>query len=290
MTDDEDRPTRPTPDPGQGPAGPTSAAAASSTPSTSSTQTGATRSTPAQPSIWPEDYTPDRADYICLTLLAISGVYGIGVMLARPILLGYNPLVLAGLSGSRSALVTIGALFGTDATSMTVVITAFVIATLSLIKLDLLFWWAGHLWGDFFVQSLIGDSKRRAKQAARAESLARRYSVLAIIISNIPVLPIPKGIVFAVLGVSGASFRKIFVVDLLAAAVVQATWLYLGYSIGEPVVQVVEVIARYSLWISLAILVVVIVTAMRKSRSAGKAVASRPAEAAPGEAAGEQRD
>lgn len=224
------------------------------------------RSAETPKSFWPDDYTPTRKDYICLTLIGLSGIYAIVVMVARPMLLGWNPLVLATLSGSRSALVTIGAQYGVGLTSITVVVAAFVLSSLSLIKMDLLFWWAGRLWGSFFLGSLVGDSKRKAKQAARAEALARRWSVLAIVVSNIPILPIPRTIVFAVLGISRTSFRKIFLVDLAAAACVQGLWLYLGFTIGEPVVDVVEVIARYSLWLSLAILVVVIGGAMLKAR------------------------
>lgn len=206
-----------------------------------------------QGAFFPEGYEPTRSDRLCLTLVALSGIYMFGVMFARPVLLGFNPIVLAGLSGSRSALVTIGALHATGAMSLGWVVFAWVVATLSLIKLDLLFWWAGHLWGDFFITQLVGDSRRRAKQAARAESWARRYTTPVILVANIPVLPVPKGLVFAVLGTSETTFRKIFWVDLLVAAAVQALWLYLGFTIGEPVVQIVEVIAKYSLWLTLAI-------------------------------------
>ncbi|WP_168582471.1 DedA family protein [Gephyromycinifex aptenodytis] len=215
---------------------------------------------------WPEDYTPTRADRIALTLIAVSGVYGIVMMLARPTLLGFNPLLLACLTGSRSALVTIGALAATGGTSLSVVGVAFVVASFSLIKLDLLFWWAGSLWGDFFIRSITGSSKGALRRAERAEGLARRYHTLAVLITNIPILPIPRAIVFAVLGTAGTSFRAIFAVDLAAAAVVQGLWLYLGYTVGEPVVQVVEVIAKYSLWITLVILAGVILGGMRKAR------------------------
>ncbi|WP_040159285.1 DedA family protein [Mobilicoccus massiliensis] len=225
----------------------------------------------AQAAFWPEDYTPGRADYVCMTLLALSAVYGIVIMLARPTLLAFNPLVLATLSGSRSALVTIGAQHAVGATGLVVVVAAFVLSTISVIKLDLLFWWAGRLWGDFFIVSLVGDSARKAKQAARAEALARRYATLAIVLCNVPILPIPRSLVCAVLGVSGTSFRKLLVVDLVAAGIVQALWLYLGFRIGEPVVQAVEVIARYSLWLTLAIFVVIVLGAMRKSRSRARA-------------------
>lgn len=251
-----DHPTPPDAPGEPGDAARTTGAAAGSTPSAADAGAG----------FWPADYVPTRADRICLTLIALSGVYGIAMLLARPALLGYNPLLLASLTGSRSALVTLGALAATGGTSMTVLGVAFVIASLSVIKLDLLFWWAGSLWGDFFIRSLTGDSKRARRRAERAEALARRYHTLAVIITNIPILPIPRAIVFAVLGTSGTSFRAIFAVDLAAAAVVQGLWLYLGYTIGEPVVAVVEVIAKYSLWITLVILAGVIVGSMRKAR------------------------
>ncbi|MDO5627914.1 MAG: hypothetical protein Q4G43_06275 [Mobilicoccus sp.] len=258
---DPDRPSgaHPAPDAGRGAAGRDDA------------EGGGTQS-----SFWPDGYTPGRADYICMTLLGVSVIYGLAIMLARPVLLGWNPLVLATLSGSRSALVTIGAQYGTGLTTFTVVIAAFVLSSLSIIKLDLLFWWAGRLWGDFFLKALVGDSKRKAKQAARAESLTRRWSIVAIIIANIPVLPVPRTIIFAVLGISGTSFRKILAVDLTAAAVVQAMWLYLGFTIGQPVVDVVEVIARYALWITLAIFVFLIVSGMVKARRSGAASGPPP--------------
>ena len=227
----------------------------------------------AEAGFWPEDYTPTRADHLCLALIALSGVYAIGVMLARPTLLGYNPLVLATLSGSRSALVTIGAQHAVGAASSVVVVAAFVLSTVSAIKLDLLLWWAGRLWGGVFVSSLVGDSRRKARAAASAEQWARRHETLVIMLMNIPVVPIPRGIIAAVLGVSGTRFRRLLAVDLAASAAVQAMWLYLGYRIGEPVVQVVEVIARYSLWLTLAIFAVLVFGAVRKARreSAGEA-------------------
>ncbi|GAB49966.1 VTT domain-containing protein [Mobilicoccus pelagius] len=246
----------------------TGALSPNSTPTSSSgglSPSGST-SVGAQAGFWAEDYTPTRADRICLGLILLSAVYGIAVMLARPTLLGYSPLVLATLSGSRSALVTIGAQHAVGLTSWGVVVAAFLLSTVSAIKLDLLMWWAGRLWGDVFVANLVGDSHRKARSAERAEQLVRRFESLAIVLLNVPVLPIPRGIITAVLGASGTRFRKLLVVDLLASAVVQAMWLVLGHRIGQPVVQVVEVIARYSLWLTLAILAVIVVGAMRKAR------------------------
>lgn len=230
----------------------------------------------AQAGFWPEDYTPTRADHLCMALIAISAVYGIGIMLARPTLLGYNPLVLAALSGSRSALVTIGAQYAVGVTSWAVVVAAFVLSTVSAIKLDLLLWWAGRLWGEVFVASLVGDSRRKARSASRAEEWARRYESLVIVLINIPIVPIPRGIIAAVLGVSGTRFRKLLAVDLAASAAVQAMWLYLGYRIGEPVVEVVEVIARYSLWLTVAIFVVIVLGAVRKARRESAADTTSP--------------
>lgn len=213
---------------------------------------------------WPQGYTPTRADTICLGLLVFSGVFGLVLLVLRPWLLGHSPLLLASLTGSRSALVTIGAQAATGHPGVWLV--AFVLSSLSLIKFDLVYWWAGRLWGDWFIAGLVGDSPRAAKRAQRGEALARRFDIVAVAVSHVPFVPIPPALIYAVLGASGSRLRRFFVVDLAAGALLQATWLLLGYRIGQPVIDVVEVIAKYSLWLSLAILVGVVWASVRKAR------------------------
>jgi hypothetical protein len=64
--------------------------------------------------------------------------------------------------------------------------------------------------------------------------------------------------------------RTFLCIDVLGALTTRALYIYLGYRIGQPAVEVVEVIARYSLWISLALLAGIIVNALRQRSRRGR--------------------
>ncbi len=180
----------------------------------------------------------------------------------RPVLLGANPYLLAALGGSRTSAVTIGALAATGLGSWPL---GLVLGTLGSVKFDPLYWWAGQLWGRGLIEMLAGRSARAARNAARAERLASRYGVLAILLTYI--IPLPSAVIIATVGAAGMRLRTFLLVDILGAAGTRADYIYLGYRIGQPAVDVVEVIARYSLWISLALLAGLIVNAVRAGRA-----------------------
>ena len=56
-------------------------------------------------------------------------------------------------------------------------------------------------------------------------------------------------------------------VDIATAAVTRAIFIYLGYRIGEPAVRVVEIIGRYSWYLSIALLVGIFFNLWRQSRA-----------------------
>jgi membrane protein DedA with SNARE-associated domain len=58
--------------------------------------------------------------------------------------------------------------------------------------------------------------------------------------------------------------RTFLLIDLSGATITRAIYIYLGYRIGQPAVDVVNVIAKYSLWISLALLAGIIINAVRQ--------------------------
>jgi membrane protein DedA with SNARE-associated domain len=72
------------------------------------------------------------------------------------------------------------------------------------------------------------------------------------------------------------SLRKFLLVDVLSAAVTRGLLIWLGWSIGEPAVRVLEVIAQYSWYLSIALLVGVVVTTVRQSRRRTPADVPRP--------------
>jgi membrane protein DedA with SNARE-associated domain len=205
---------------------------------------------------------PSRSDVWCWIAFSLTGVYALVLLPLRPVLLGANPYLLAGLGGSRVSAVTIGAL---AATGMGFWPLGLLLGTFGSVKFDPLYWWAGKLWGRGLLEMVSGRSPRAARNAARAERLAQRYGVLAIVITYL--IPLPSAVVYATVGAAGMRLRRFLLTDVLTAAVTRGLLIWLGYSIGEPAVRVLELIARYSWYLSLVLLAGVVLSMVRQSRS-----------------------
>ena len=222
---------------------------------------------PSEPAWWddprmPWSGRPGRTDIACWVLISLTGIYNLVLLPLRPVLLGANPYLLAALGGSRTSAVTIGALAAIGQGWWPL---GLLLGTVGSVKFDPIYWWAGRLWGHGLIEVLAGRSARAARNAARAERLASRFGVLAVVLTY--VIPLPAAVVYATVAAAGMRLRTFLAVDIAIAAVLKAIYIYLGYRIGQPAVEVVEVIARYSLWISLALLAGILVNAWRQSRA-----------------------
>ena len=205
---------------------------------------------------------PSRNDVICWVSFSLTGIYALVLLPLRPVLLGANPYLLAALGGSRTSAVTIGALAATGVGFWPL---GLLLGTFGATKFDWIYWWAGRLWGHGLIEMVAGRSPRAARNAARAERIARRFGIFAIMITY--VLPLPSAVVYATVAAAGMRLRTFLLVDIGTAAVTRAIFIYLGYWIGAPAVHVVEVIARYSWWISIALLVSIFFNLWRQSRN-----------------------
>lgn len=211
----------------------------------------------------------------CWSLITFMGIFALVMLPLRPVLLGYTPYLLLGLTGSRTAMVTVGALGATGDPWWPI---GLLIGTVSVVKFDFVYFWAGKLWGKGLVDVLAGRSPRAQRNAARAEKLALKYGVLAVIVTYLPI-PFPAAIVYATVALAGMSWKKFAIVNLASAAVLQTIWLVIGWQLGETAVAAVEVFAKYSLWISLAVLAGMIIAMIwrgRKNASAAGAADGAP--------------
>lgn len=212
---------------------------------------------------------PGRNDLICWIAFSLTGVYALVLLPLRPVLLGANPYLLAGLGGSRTSAVTIGALAATGVGWWPL---GLLLGTFGAVKFDPIFWWAGKLWGRGLIELVAGRSPRAARNADRAERLAKRYGIAAVLLGY--VIPLPSAVIYATLGATGMRLRTFVLIDVIGAASTRAIYIYLGYRIGQPAVDVVQVIAKYSLWLSLVLLAGVIVSAVRQARRRSRPSAS----------------
>ena len=215
---------------------------------------------------------PTRSDIACWVGFSLTGVYALVLLPFRPVLISANPYLLAALGGSRTSAVTIGALAATGVGYWPL---GLLLGTFGAVKFDWLYWWAGRLWGRGLIEIVAGRSRRAARNAERAERLARRFGGLAIVITYI--LPLPAGVIYATVAAAGMRLRTFLAIDIATAAVTRAIFLYLGYRIGQPAVRVVEIIGQYSWYLSIALLLFVFFSMCRQSR-ARRARAATPSE------------
>jgi membrane protein DedA with SNARE-associated domain len=205
---------------------------------------------------------PGRADILCWAGFSVSGIIGLIMIPLRPILIAHNVLLLVAITGSRSGLVTTGALAAVGRADWWPI--ALVVGILSCVKWDPLFWWAGKLWGRGLIDVVAGRSKWAAKNADRAERLARRFAVPAVLLAYI--VPLPAAVIYATVGMAGMRLRTFLAVDLFGSVVLCSLYVYLGHRLGQHAVDVVEVIARYSGYISIGLLVIIIGQAVWRAK------------------------
>lgn len=235
-------------------------------PETTTAPDPTTTSAPAEREWWddprlPWRGQPGRADIWCWTAFGLTGLYGLILLPLRPILLGANPFLLAALGGSRTSLVTIGALAATGNGWWPL---GLALGTIGAIKFDPIYFWAGRLWGRGLIEIVAGRSARAARNAHRAERLAERFGILAVVATFfVPLLP--SAVVFASVGAAKMRWRTFLLVDIASSFLTRALYLYLGYRIGQPAIDVVKVIATYSWWISLALLAGIIIGAIYRA-------------------------
>lgn len=209
----------------------------------------------------PWRHKPTPADLRCLAAMGIMTVYVLAMIPLRPILLVHAPQVLGAL-GYRTGLVMEGALARVGDPHWWWV---WALAGLGAMKFGWIYWWAGRLWGREILDTFArGRSERTRRTYERVWRLAHRWETLALAVTFLPI-PLPAGVIYASLGAAGTSLRKLLIVGTIAGTLTNGLYLYLGWSIGEPAVKLVDTYGTWITWSSLALLVgVVVVSAWRQ--------------------------
>ncbi|WP_288832959.1 DedA family protein [uncultured Corynebacterium sp.] len=226
---------------------------------------------PEQKEWWEEDglpwtSKPTKADYWCLAWFGFAGLFGLAMIPLRAWLLGLDPPVQLALTGSRFGAASTGALAAVGEADRWLLYL--LIGSLVAIKFDWIYWWAGRLWGRGILDVQAGQSKRAARNIARAERWAVKLGWIGIFLAYIPI-PLPIAlVVFVLAGMTGMKLWKFMVLNFVAKTAWSLGYLGLGYSIGEPVVFVLEQYAKVANWIAIGLLVVIFWGVARKKRTA----------------------
>ena len=205
---------------------------------------------------------PTRADIACLSWMGFASLYGLILLPLRPLILGLAPNVLGSL-GYRTGLVMTGAL-GSLGDPWWPLVT--LLGALMSMKFDWIFWWAGKLWGHGLIEVWSGRSDRARRRNERAIAFAHKYESLAIFVTYLPI-PLPSAVVYAALGAAGTKLSKFLLVGFASSLFTAGLYVYLGWTIGEPAVAVLDTYGQYLWYVSLAILAGLLVMAFRNRGS-----------------------
>jgi membrane protein DedA with SNARE-associated domain len=207
----------------------------------------------------------ERADRVIIAGLVVSGLYALLLLPLTPALIGSHPLALEIIRGSMTSIITMGALARTGDASLAVAVLA---AVPALIMFDWVFWLAGRRWGHRALTMFLGRGKpKRDRQIRRLEGVMRRLGPGAVLFSY--VLPLPTALIDAAAGWVGMRLRTFLILDFLGALLWTALLAGLGYAVGQPAVDVAHAVGRYALWVTLAIIGVIVVKQMRAGSAAG---------------------
>jgi membrane protein DedA with SNARE-associated domain len=205
---------------------------------------------------------PRTADILCWAGIVLSGLFYWALLPLRVSLIGTHPVVAEVLNGSTESIISAAAFARDGDGTLAVVLLA---AIPGLMKFDILYWWAGRLWGERFLMALPG-SKRVAKSMERVRRSGRKFTWPAVLISSF--LPIPRAIIFVIVGWAGMRLVTFLVLDLIGVLLWAGLLAGLGYALGHHAVVAAKTISHYSLWFTIGLLALtVLLTVLSQRRS-----------------------
>jgi len=203
---------------------------------------------------------PRTADILCWAGIVISGLFYWTLLPLRVSLIGTHPVVAEVLNGSTESIISAAAFARAGDGTLAVVLLA---AIPGLMKFDILYWWAGRLWGERFLMALPGN-KRVAKSMERVRRSGRKFTWPAVLVSSF--LPIPRAIIFVIVGWAGMRLVTFLVLDLIGVLLWAGLLAGLGYALGHSAVVAAKTVSHYSLWFTIGIVALTVLLTVRSQR------------------------
>nr|WP_291341351.1 hypothetical protein [Corynebacterium sp.] len=208
---------------------------------------------------------PDRMDKILFAALLIMGLWSLVLIPLRAWLLTH-PLIYTLMVGGYTSAVVSGANASVGNGHWLVFLLC---SVLGAVKFMPVYWAMGRKWGmEFIDMSLqyMPRAHRFFQRAVKSESTKMYAGTLAFIPLGYLPGPVPNTVVNAVAGLLKIRFWIMLAVNVLSILAVNGLFMWLGYTYGDQVLEVVEVVNRYLLWITLGLVGLMIFRAWRQNR------------------------
>ncbi|MBO0814934.1 MAG: VTT domain-containing protein [Actinobacteria bacterium] len=203
---------------------------------------------------------PRVADILCWAGIVLSGVFFWALLPLRVSLVGTHPVVAELLNGSTESVISAAAFASVGHGTLAVVLLA---AIPGLMKFDILFWWAGRLWGERFIVAMPG-SRRAAKHLGRVQQAGRRFTWPAVVLSSF--IPIPRAIIFVIVGWAGMRLVTFLILDVISVLLWAGLLAGLGYTLGHHAVVAAKTVSHYSLWFTIGLVALSVLLVLRSQR------------------------
>ena len=203
---------------------------------------------------------PRTADILCWAGIVLSGLFYWTLLPLRVSLIGTHPVVAEVLNGSTESIIAAAAFARAGDGTLAVVLLA---AIPGLMKFDILYWWAGRLWGERFLMALPGN-KRVVKSMERVRRSGRKFTWPAVLVSSF--LPIPRAIIFVIVGWAGMRLVTFLVLDLIGVLLWAGMLAGLGYALGHHAVVAAKTVSHYSLWFTIGLVALTVLLTVRSQR------------------------
>ncbi|WP_240372593.1 DedA family protein [Brevibacterium zhoupengii] len=202
-----------------------------------------------------------RLDKVLLFLIIGVPLVYLGLMPLRPWMLVNAPVLQEFINGAKTAVVAAGAYARVGEIPLWLVIVA---GFIGMAKLDWAFWLAGRRWGDGILR-LFAQNERQLKRIESLKRIPNWALFLMTIVSRCP--GVPGTLVYLVAGWTRMRLSLFLIADLLGYLIFTLIWTTLGYQLGEAAVDILKVVDKYALWLTLAIIVgIFVITYIREYR------------------------
>ena len=221
----------------------------------------------AQPHALPWEGRAEPADRIIMAGIALSAIVPLLLLPLIPALVSSHPELLELLRGSTASIINMGARARIGETSL---VLAVLLAVPSLMLFDWVYWWAGRRWGDAVFLWLLGGAGPKTRQRLdRLHRIEKRVGPLAVVFAYF--LPIPSALIYAAVGDGGMRLGVFLLLDVAGTLLWTGLLSAAGYGFGRPAVDVADAIAHYGLWVTLALVVVIVVQVRRRAAADARA-------------------
>ena len=202
---------------------------------------------------------------LLFVIIGVPLVY-LALMPLRPWMLVNAPVAQEFINGAKTAVVAAGAYARVGEIPLWLVVVA---GFIGMAKLDWAFWLAGRRWGDGVLR-LFAQNERQLKRIESLKRIPDWALFLMTIVSRCP--GVPGTLVYLVAGWTRMRLSLFLIADLLGCLIFTLIWTTLGYQLGESAVDMLKVVDKYALWLTLAIILgIFVVTYFREYRKQKRA-------------------